>query len=370
MNNMGPIAVFFTHGVSLELWEKRGMFSREVKFYEELAKQTGEIWFFTYGKKDAVYQERLHPLLRVFPKSIAIPNILYAFLIPFVYRKQLSQAKLLRIHQMAGAIPAFLIHWFFRQPLIVRCGYQWSTFLKHQRASVFKQQIVSIWERLVYHTASHIVVTTQEDQQTVSTRYTIPPEKMTIIPNYIDTDLFKPLAMAKEKRSICFVGRLEPQKNLLNLIQALKDTGIHLLCYGEGSQLELLKQHAKDHQVNVSFLGRIPNEELPAALNTCEIFILPSLFEGNPKVLLEAMACGLPVIGTNVEGISSIIQHNHNGILCEPHVESIRHAVLDLLDQPDKQQQFGQAARATIVETSSLTKAIEQETTLLQHSIL
>ena len=370
MNDTGPLAVFFTHGVSLELWEKRGMFSREIKFYEELAKETGEIWMFTYGKNDGVYQERLHPLLRIFPKNIAVPNMLYAFLIPFVYRKQLSQVKCLRIHQMAGAIPALLSHWFFRKPLIVRCGYQWSTFLKHQHASTFKQWIVSIWERLVYHTASHIIVTTKEDQQTVSSNYAIAPEKMTIIPNYIDTELFKPLEIKKEKRSVCFVGRLEPQKNLLNLIQAIKNTDIHLLCYGEGSQLEHLKQQAQIDQVNVSFLGRIPNKELPAALNACELFILPSLFEGNPKVLLEAMTCGLPVIGTNVEGISSLIEHNHNGILCEPTVESIRQAILDLLDQPNKQQQLGQAARNTMLETSSLKHAIEREITILQHSLL
>lgn len=364
------LAVFFTHGVSLELWEKRGLFSREMRFYEELAQRGGEVWLFTYGERDEQYCDRLGPNIRLFHKRCKCPPSHYALMIPFVYRKQLKQADAIRIHQVAGAIPALLAYWFYRKPLIVRAGFQWYSFSKHQGASHMKLAAISLIERLAYRAATTVIHTTQMDADSVASRYGVERSKIHVIPNWVDTNLFRPMNVQKYQRSICYVGRLEEQKNLSALIKAMDGLGATLIVYGEGSLRYKLEEQARALSVDVQFRNRIANENLPAALNACEIFILPSLFEGNPKVLLEAMACGMPVIGTNVEGISSIIHHHHNGILCEPHVESIRQAVLDLLDQPDKQQQLGQAARATIVETSSLKKAIEQETTILQHSIL
>lgn len=362
------IAVFFTHGVSLELWDKRGMFSREVHFYQELASHVGEVWFFTYGAHDDRYREQLGLNIRVFPKRLPLPNLLYSFLLPLIYWKQIKHTDAIRIHQMAGAIPALIAHWISRKPLIVRCGYQWSTFLKHQQAPAIKQWMVNVIEKVTYDTATTIIVATHADAESVAWRYRIPPQKIHVIPNYVDTNLFKPLVIEKKPRSICFVGRLEPQKNLMNLVAAVQGTNAHLVFYGEGSLRDELEQHAQELNVRANFRGKIANDELPAALNACELFILPSLYEGNPKVLLEAMACGLPVIGTNVEGIRSIIEDGKNGILCEPSSESIREVIKRLMNDPVTQQRLGGSARQTILETVSLSNMVQTEGNLL-HSM-
>lgn len=365
-SHLGPISIFFTHGVSLELWEKRGLFSREVKFYQALAEQIGEMWFFTYGRNDKQYVTRLGPHIRLFQKSLTIPNLLYGFMLPFLFWNILRKAKFIRIHQMAGAIPVLIIHWLLKKPLIVRCGFQWFIFAQHQHASKIKLAFITWIERLTYRAAKLIIHTTQQDADFIHYQYGIDRKKIHIIANPIDTELFKPMDIKKENGSICFVGRFEPQKNLLMLIEAMEGTNATLVLYGDGSLEQTLKERAQRLNVNVEFRGRITNEQLPTAMNTCEIFILPSLYEGNPKVLLEAMACGLPVIGTDVEGIRNIIKHNFNGLLCETNARSINQTIGELLINTDEKKRLGTAARTCILETCSLSHAIEKESQLIK----
>jgi len=109
--------------------------------------------------------------------------------------------------------------------------------------------------------------------------------------NYIDVDLFKPMNLNKNDKHILFVGHLYLAKNLLNLLNALKNLESFVLdIVGEGKLKETLKKKIKELGINVNFLGRVPNEKLPKIINKYQIFILPSFYEGNPKVLLEAMS--------------------------------------------------------------------------------
>lgn len=358
------IAVFFTHGVSLKLWERRGMFSREVRFYEELAREVAKVWFFTYDRNDSRYVNRIDSRIHIFPKRFPIPNLLYGLLLPFLYRHELARVDAIRVHQVAGAIPALITHWLMRKPLIVRAGYQWYSFARRQNASQLKLTVISLIERLAYTSAHAIIHTTQEDADFVAKRYHVDASKLHVIPNWVDTDLFKPMDVEKRPGTVCFVGRLEKQKNLRALVGAMKGVNATLVIYGEGSQRESLIARARELGVVVEFRGHIANEDLPRALNACKLFILPSLYEGNPKVLLEAMACGLPVIGTNVVGITSVIEDDKTGVLCETNPQSIRRAITNLLADPDRQTRLGVAARERIVSHASLERAIQTEAPL------
>jgi glycosyltransferase involved in cell wall biosynthesis len=111
------------------------------------------------------------------------------------------------------------------------------------------------------------------------------------------------------------VGRLAPVKNIFNLIEALSETGFTLDIYGDGQLREQLASKAKDLKIDLNFMGIVANDELPEILSRYHYFILPSLYEGMPKSLLEAMACGLVCIGTDVEGINEIIEDRINGFL-------------------------------------------------------
>ena len=119
----------------------------------------------------------------------------------------------------------------------------------------------------------------------------------------------------------------------------------------------------------MEFLGNLPNSELPDILNQHEIFILLSFYEGMPKALLEAMACGLPVIGTDVDGIKEVIEHEENGILCETDPKSIKGAILGLMNNEKLKRKISMKARMTIEEKFSLNKLIERELALYENSI-
>ncbi len=100
---------------------------------------------------------------------------------------------------------------------------------------------------------------------------------------------------------------------------------------------------------------------MPALYQRCAIYVICSRFEGNPKTLLEAMACGCAVIGTNVKGVKELIQHEKNGILVEEDASSLRYAITSLISDPSRRFDLGKAARESVLRHHSLDAAVEAE---------
>ncbi|RME55824.1 MAG: glycosyltransferase family 1 protein, partial [Deltaproteobacteria bacterium] len=132
-------------------------------------------------------------------------------------------------------------------------------------------------------------------------RVGVPPERIAVIPNGVDPDYFERAAdTAKEPNALFFIGRFAFNKGILPLIEAfneLRDTPVRLYVAG-GGKLEA-RARALCRNDNVTFLGRISDEALKSWYRRCEAYILPSLYEGMPTVILEAMANGLPIIATD-----------------------------------------------------------------------
>lgn len=355
------LALFFTKGVSLKVYEKIGSLDREIKPYQELAKYFDEILFLTYGGKDDLkYQGFLPENIKILPNKQKIPSLIYSFLLPFLYQKELKGVDILKTNQMAGSWAAMIAKFLFRKKLIVRQGYQLSIHAQKKSIKRWKLLIIQLLERFAYRNADMIIVASKRDKKYIEEKYNILSEKIRYIPNYIDTELFKPLNIPKENR-ICFVGRLEKQKNLFSLIKAISDLDIKLVIFGNGSQKKDLENFSKQLKADVEFKGNVPNKDLPQEINKSKLFILPSLHEGCPKVLLEAMACELPVIGTNIHGISEIIKDKENGYLCGTDVLSIRKAIIEVLSNKGLQKKLSQNARKTILENFKFEKILEEE---------
>lgn len=123
---------------------------------------------------------------------------------------------------------------------------------------------------------------------------------------------------------LIYVGRLTPVKGLSCLLEALKilqkrRINIYLTIVGEGTEKQRLLTEELEVTSFVDFKGYVPfGEELFRLYRESDIFVLPSLSEGLPKVLLEAMAFGLPIVATNVGGIPDVIKHQKTGILVPP----------------------------------------------------
>ncbi len=162
-----------------------------------------------------------------------------------------------------------------------------------------------------------------------------------------------------------FVGRLVPQKNVQTLIKALAHlSGIQLHIIGDGPQLPILQQAINKHRVHAKIITSVPNKKLPSYYNQADIYVQPSLYEGSPKTILEAMSCGLPVIAARVPGIADLIRHKETGYLCEPTAASLRAAIVTLLHDATLRNTLGKQARRFIEQHHSVPEIVSKEIAL------
>lgn len=152
-----------------------------------------------------------------------------------------------------------------------------------------------------------------------------------VIPNGIDTKRFnlnkyesrEKLGLNHNQKIVLFVGRLERVKGVKYLIKAINNLSredLKLIIVGDGRESHSLKLLVKkmDLTEKIMFMGKIPNEKIPEYMVAADVFVLPSLSEGFPVVLLEAMAAGIPIISTKIRGLTEIVENNANGFLVNP----------------------------------------------------
>jgi len=359
------LGFFLSKLMSLSEWDKIGMLSREIAPYNILATYFDHIYIFSYGdKKELEYQKYLAPNITIIPKKPSIPKRLYSFLLPVLHRKTIKKCAFLKTNQIFTAESLLLSKIINpKAKLIIRSGYCESLTDKKNK-KYFRYLKYSLLEYFAYKFCQIGIVTTQKIKDYITLKYHLHDNKIKIIPNYVNTELFQPVKTGFKHVStnrLIFIGRLNPEKNLTNLIRALKDTNITLDIVGNGALKNKLQNLAQELNVKINFLGSIPNNQLPDILNKYKIFILPSLYEGMPKTLLEAMSCGLACIGTKVEGIKEIIQNNVTGILTNTDPSSIKEAILKLINNPELQTKLGQNARQLVLDNYSLDTQIKKE---------
>lgn len=373
------LALFFTCGISLKTWVDTGLFDREKLIYEEHLNRghLSRVFWFTYGSGDREiaqklqFEKRLHPAIHVVPMPKVFDfkrgSLVYSFLVPFLHRKVFRRSDVLKTNQIHGSWTAVLAKCLYHKPLIVRTGYTLSLFAKRLKKSESRIVIYRMMERLAYKNATCAIVTSKKDEIYILNAYRCPAGKIVIIPNYVDADLFKPHKNEKYTNRIIFVGRLNKEKNLFNLISAIAKTDLILDIYGKGELREALEQHAKSEGARVNFMGTVPNNELPDILNRYKYYILPSYFEGMPKTLLEAMACGLVCIGTDVEGVNEVIEDGVNGVLAQgTDVVSLTKAIQNIERNSQLKSRLGHGARQSILSKFSIESVLAQEWILCQ----
>lgn len=361
------LVLFFTRGVSLATWEEVGIIPRETILYHRMAARGVEVTFITHGDRRDLEIARGLPTIRVRCNRWGLPGRLYHRLLPLLNRDVLRGATAIKTQQIPGADLAAEAARRYRRPLIARCGWLWSrnAALEHGPDSPEAERARAA-EAAAFGAAARVVVTTAEMHEEIAARLPDVASKLLVIPNYVDTDAFRPpLKRVREPRRIGFVGRLSREKNLETLLDAVQGLDVDLDIIGQGPLEAELRRRAAGNP-RVKFVGRIPNENLMYELAKWSAFILPSHFEGHPKVLLEAMACAVPVIASDVPGNRAVVRHGSNGLLCGTDVASLRSTIEGLLSDPDQQERLGRAARQYIADTCSLEVVLRQEMDLLQ----
>lgn len=354
------LALFLTHGSSLRDWVTSGTYSREMSLYKKLADHFEKIYIVSYGSDtlDAAYTSENIEILT----NNYLPNFLYGLLAPIIHRRKLKTATYLKTNQTHGAIPAVITKLLFHNKLIIRQGYQWLYTLEQKNASNLHKAVAYLTERLAYKHADKIIVTSEYQEKYITKNYNI-FDNIHVIPNFVDTYVFKPIPMPQISYHMLYIGRLAPEKNLINLIDAVKDMPVELKIIGDGPmKKELQHKLSSEHITNVAIRSRVINARLPEIINQHRIYIQVSLYEGNPKTILEAMACGSIVIGTNVSGIRNIISDAWNGFLCYPTVDSIKKTIDLVINASDFDlDPIIDEARKTIEEKYSLNIILTKE---------
>lgn len=179
------------------------------------------------------------------------------------------------------------------------------------------------------------------------------------------------------------LGRIVLKKGFDLLIQALplvqkKVPNVTVIIGGDGTDLGRLKMLVKELGVSASvrFPGTINRPDVPAYFHLCDIFTLPAIFDpkgnvdGCPNVILEAMACGKPVVASDISGIPVIVKEGETGILVEEkNVTELASALVALLTDKTKREQFGLAGQQRILNELTWEKAIEQIKDVYQHCV-
>lgn len=195
--------------------------------------------------------------------------------------------------------------------------------------------------------------------------YGIEPNQIEVLGNGVDTHTFFP-TNRKNKANIdpyiLNVGRLGPRKGLKDLIHCanvvIKEyPNVRFYIAGTGPSERNLRNYADRLELsqNIIFLGHITDRERLADLyRGAAAYVHAAHYEGLPTVLLEAMACALPVVATAVSGALDVIEDEHNGLLVPPQKPGeMAQAILRLLNNPDLGNQLGLTAHKTIEEKYS-----------------
>lgn len=360
------LGVFLTLGGSLASWENAGILSRELAIYKRLAGKGVEVVLISYGRGDENRKLDSDGSLVVVANSFRLPHRLYQWALPVLHSRVLRQCDLYKTNQMNGAQVALRAARLFGKPLVARCGYMWSTFAAEQYGNNSRERrYAERIERRVFARSDHISVTTRMMKNDIDRRIELRPDKCEVIPNYVDTETFRPALENRHPDRVIYVGRLEKQKNVGALAEAVAELGLEATFVGTGSEGPRLRERYGGVAA-MKWIDRVAHEELPQLLNTGSVYVIPSFYEGHPKTLIEAMACGLPVIGADVPGIQNVIQDGVTGLLCAADSVSLVTALRRVLRDQDLRGRLGRAARQFVVSNYSLNEVAEREYELLR----
>jgi glycosyltransferase involved in cell wall biosynthesis len=364
------LALFMTAGMSLKAWDDAGILEREVALYERLGERGVDVGVVSYGSAEERAYAHAFPGMRILCNRWRFPERVYRRLLPFLFGPWLRTSHLIKTNQIQGARVACRAATIWRKPLIVRCGYLLSEFIGRDETSSLERTRAAIAEEeAVFRAANHVMVTSLAMAATVRERRKGLAANTAVIPNYVNDPWFRPANGVARDVDVLFVGRLTPQKNFEALLEAVERTDLTLTLVGDGPLAQRIEPARIRMGGRLTWLRRVPHEELPSLMNRSRVFVLPSLWEGHPKALIEAMACGMAVIGTDVAGVRDVISHGVNGWLCTPDAGAISAAITQLLGDPALRVRLGAAARTFAVENYALERIADMEYTLYREVV-
>ena len=210
--------------------------------------------------------------------------------------------------------------------------------------------------------AAAVVTVSEANVKYIEAHFGVPRSHMALIPCGIDTERFSPAGEKLDPPHVVCVARLEPVKNHTLLLQAcvrLQSRKVRFRCVllGDGiTRDSVLAERAQlGLECVVAMPGAVAQAEVCTWLRQAAVAVLPSNSEGMPVSLMEAAACGIPVVATTVGGIPEMVTDRETGRLTPPgDADAMADALQELLLSPELRERMGRAARARAVERFSV----------------
>ncbi|QDU37862.1 Alpha-D-kanosaminyltransferase [Maioricimonas rarisocia] len=229
-------------------------------------------------------------------------------------------------------------------------------------------------ERMTRRLVTHHVCVSRRVAGHAIRRMRLDPDRVTVIPNGVDFERFQSASptdlscfgIPDDARVLVSVGRLHPQKGYDLLIEAIepllaKESPWHLLIVGEGPTRPDLERQVRDAGLEERIHLPGYRDDVPAILAAADAFVLASRWEGMPNAVLEAMAAGLPVLATDVEGIDELLPDGGTGIVCKPKsVHELRRGLERLLTSGDTRTAIGDNAQTVVREQFAIDSVVQR----------
>ncbi|MGB0383350.1 MAG: glycosyltransferase family 4 protein [Ardenticatenaceae bacterium] len=286
---------------------------------------------------------------------------------------------------LSPAVSALLAKFATRKPVLVKVA---CSGPHGDVASMRRRPFLSLRRRLLRHTDRFLVLNSEsiEELQELG----LERSQMAPIVNGVDTTYFAPNEQKVQKKiwnrsndfsrsgpgttevvTTVFVGRLTTQKGVDLLLEAWAQLAEprELILVGDGAERPALEALASELKLDhVTFTGS--TNDVRSYLQQADLFVLPSRAEGIPNAMLEAMACGLPVVASRVGGIPDVVEDGESGLLVPPDdVPALVGALDRLLADSDLRRQMGQKARERVVSDYSLKAATTRHLDLYREVI-
>jgi sugar transferase (PEP-CTERM/EpsH1 system associated) len=314
---------------------------------------------------------------------------------PLQNKAHTERVKVVSLDKKGGNDPRLIyrLYRFLRQerPHIVQT-HNWGTLLEGtlaakladvpivihaERGTIERRRRNLFIQRCLLRTVHRVLSVSETHRRRLADSTGFPYEKIKPIPNGVDVSLFSPRPAEKQRLRLDLglestpiyigtVANLRPVKNhafLLRVGSRICRTheDVRFVFAGDGPLKSQLVTLAEDLGIRakVRFLGT--QADIPKVLNALDIFVLPSLSEGMPNAVLEAMACSLPVVATRVGGIPELIEDGNTGILVSSNDERQLETILeDLLRYDTKRRALGEKGRQRVLECFRLDKMVNE----------
>ncbi len=280
-------------------------------------------------------------------------------------KKKLVSGEIIHCHYPLTAYP------FLGLKPLIYSEHNWYNLPQAKFHKTLFTPIFSFFQKKVYKKADRIIALSTEIQEIIQNKIPKQKEKVVFIPNFVDSNEFVP--QKKNSNKILFVGRLDKEKNLELLIEVLGELknkfDFELHAVGEGPERKKLELKAKKTGIKHKFYGFVSHNKLPLFFGSSAVFVLPSLFEVMPVVVLEAMSSECAVIASNAFGIKDQIGSKEGLIFEQENKNELKQHLISVLSSKSLTFSLGKKARQKVLNEFDV-KIIAEKTESLYKQVL